>query len=88
MRDQYFCLKVLRKQNGPKTNKFVEKLPKKGKTVVSCAFLRSKYPNLAQSLKNFARPCGRMVAAFRNSEAKYLECFLYEINVIILWIHI
>ena len=26
-----------------------------------------KNPNLAQSLKTFARPCGRMVAAFRNS---------------------
>ena len=42
LRDQYFCLKILRKQNGPKTYKFYEKLPKKGKPVVKCAFLRSQ----------------------------------------------
>ena len=42
LRDQYFRSKVLRKLNGPKTIKKIENLPKKGETVVYCAFLRSK----------------------------------------------
>ena len=36
-----------------------------------------KNPNLAQSLKTFAQPCGRMVAAFRSSDLYYYIFWKY-----------
>ena len=42
-KSKLFCRsKVLRKLNGPKTNIKIENWPKKGETVVNCAFLHSK----------------------------------------------
>ena len=46
---------------------FYEKLPKKEKIGKFCIFA-FKNPNLAQTMKNFTRPYGCMVAAFRNSD--------------------
>ena len=69
LHNQYFCLKVLGKQNGPKTSITIEKGPKKGKTLVKCAFLCVK----AQILRNIwkkMRNC--TVATFRNSAAWYI----------------
>ena len=68
MRDKNFCLKVLRKQNGPKTNIKIQNItPKKVVNGGKLCIFAFKNPNLAQSLKNVALPYGCTVAPFRNS---------------------
>ena len=69
MRDQYFRSKVLRKLNGPKTNIKIENWPKKGETVVNCAFLRSKTQilrNLWKLLRDRAVAWSQLLEALIN----------------------
>ena len=73
-KSNFFCAtnisvwKFCANKMGQKKNKFVAKWPKKGKTVVNCAFLRSK-TQILRNIWTILRD--RTVAPFRNSDWKY-----------------
>ena len=56
----------------------LEKMTQIGKTVVNCAFLRSKAQILRNVFKKIARPYGRTVSPFRNSVVTCNVFFLFN----------